>query len=265
MLLETSVTTIGRAGGRASSLSIHRHSSKTRALRVLLALAAAASGGAAFGSSSYSGSVDGIFTNEETNGFYLDANYNPVWIADTAPDFTGDGTNSITAGLAGSGSAPNQWTFFGASFTDIAPGQVFLLGQLEFFNGTTAVGTDVFGGDLTLNFDLTLGTAVTPLTLHYDHIGTVNTGDQHHDADWLNFFQVNTSFHVYENDSAFANIYGRIVGDPYADGITFQLVPDVNGNINGFLGPNQPAVPGPPAMGPFLLGTLGLARRRLRG
>lgn len=229
-----------------------------------VALLAAVGAASAPASDSYSGTINGVFTNEETSGFYLDANYNPVWVADDDPVFTGDGTDSIVAGVPESGSAPDQWSFIGASFTDVAPGQVFLLGQLEYFNGSVALGTDIFGGDLTLDFDISDGSAVDPLTVHYDHISTVNIGDEYHDADWLNFTAWDTSFHVFENDEAYADVYGRIEGDPYAGGIYLQLVPDMNGNINGFLGPNEPAVPGPAALVPFSIGAVAAIRRRRR-
>jgi hypothetical protein len=215
-------------------------------------------------SDSYSGTVDGVFTNEETSGFYLDANYNPIWISDSDPYITGDGTDDIVSGIAASDSAPDQWMFIGASFTDVAPGQTFLLGQLEYFNGTVDLGTGAFGGDLTLNFDISDGSAVDPLTLHYDHISTVNIGNQVHDADWLNFTAIDTSFHVYENDWATVDVYGRIVGDPYADSLTFQILPNADGSYNGFLGPNEPAVPAPAALVPFSVGAVAALKRRRR-
>jgi len=221
-----------------------------------------ASASIAIASPTYSGTVNAVFTNEETDGFYLDANYNPVWYDDNDPVYSGDGTDSIVAGVPAPGSEPDQWEFLGASFSNVQEGQTFLLGQLEYFNGTDELGTDLFGGDLTLNFDLTDGTSVDPLTLQYQHISTVNIGNEIHDADWLNFSQINASFHVYENDWATANVYGRIIGDPYAGGLTLQILPDANGDFNGWIGPSEPVVPAPAAVAPFLLGVCGVLKRR---
>jgi hypothetical protein len=219
--------------------------------------------GTAYGEASYSGTVDAVFGNAQYSGWYYDVDYNPVWIDDTLTAiYTGDGTDAITWGDDAWGTPPSGLTFTGASFTDVAPGQEFLMGELTYFNGTSTVGTSIFGGTMTVDVSLDDGTLVTPEQLTYEIVSTVNNGDPVHDADWVNFYQLDQSMHVYEDNSMTVDVYGYIAGDPQATAGYLSIAPGQENN--GFLRPNAPAVPAPGAALSLLGGLIGMAQGRRR-
>jgi hypothetical protein len=179
------------------------------------------------------GSSSGIFTSVVPNS--------------SSSVYSGLGTNTLTTGDASYWTVgPNQWSFTGQTF-NTSTETSFLLGTLMYYNGTTAVGTDINGFDLqtTLNFtNPALGNK--SFTFPFVVNMTVNSGDQNADADILTLpsvFPAQTfiidnvaytvklngfsnalvsggfispdglNFHVFEGGYATADLYGIVTSD----------------------------------------------------
>jgi hypothetical protein len=189
----------------------------------------------------YSGTIVGLFSNPVTAG-----NYIPIGGEDTTPYtlafeddtgtavYTGFGTDSITWGTYTGVPDPfSQVTFVGNSFTNVAPGQLFDLGTFTFSNGTSELDSLIFGATLTLS--VTGGATITPEVTQIGIETTANgnpTAEQ--DADFLAFSQFPQTFQVLEGDTAHAELYGMIVGDPGVVATTIVLDPADSGS--GFIG-----------------------------
>ena len=136
----------------------------------------------------------------------------------------------------------------------------FQLGSISYTNGTSNLGTGLFGATLVLYaHDALLGNV--PIgSLDFSFTGTVNDGKTAaQNADYLNIQGVSQSFNVYEGATATGGVSGEIVGDPMVTDLFFTLD---NQDANGFLGTNSPAPAAPlPATLPLFasgLGAMGL-------
>jgi hypothetical protein len=201
----------------------------------------------------YSGSISGIFSDPVLTGYALDLNGNhiPLDNTTTAVD-TGFGTNSITWGDASPSSS--SLTFTGKSFSGVAPDQVFDLGTITYFNGSSTGPSLIFGAALTLAVNSTMGGSVDPGVAHLGFIATANGGvNERRDADFITFDVFPLTFNVFEGHTASAELFGKIVGDPFLTVTGIQLNPGQEDN--GFIGQGQPSVPDSAGT----LGLMGLA------
>jgi protein with PEP-CTERM/exosortase system signal len=191
----------------------------------------------ALGSSLYSGSISGVFTNPVFSGIVIDVNGNPFTLDETGTAvYSGMGSNLIHWGT-GVPATGNSLEFDGATFSNVAAGQQFLLGTLTYFNGS--VEHPIFGATLTLSVSPS-SLAISPAVAQGTFVSTVNGNlSPRQDADYLSFDVFPVTFNVYEQHSATADIFGEIVGDPRLQINTIQLAPGQG--QNGFLGHGRPS------------------------
>lgn len=134
----------------------------------------------------------------------------------------------------GGAGSPSEVVFFGNTVSAMPIGQEFQLGTVTFNNGTSTVGTSIFGATLTLF--VPQDPSVTPLTTNLQILTTRNHAPPipFLDADYLTFpAPTYVNFHVYEGAGATAIVWGRFVGDPELVITRLELAPDQVGN--GFL------------------------------
>jgi hypothetical protein len=218
------------------------HVSKVTAL-----MAAVCAGAISSAHAQFTGTSTGIFDN-------------PVGGADNpTPVTTGIGTSSMTFGDPDDfGTGPNALAFTGAAFAGVPAETLFPVGSLYYFNGTTVLGSnlDKIGLDIELLFTVPgIGSKSFdfPLTI----TTTPNTGTQAQNADYVTlpaassttftvgletytldlsfgeftgggYLAPDGSFHVYEDDSATAPVFGDITTN-------LEGVPD-SGSTMLFLG-----------------------------
>ena len=168
----------------------------------------------------FSGTIYASFSNPALSGYYvdasgqlmfLDASATALW--DFSPPSGGSEVTLTTGNDAGGTGAPSTITFRGNAIVD-QPGNVeFALGTLDYFNGTSTLGTGIFGATLTLWLEG--DSSVLPISVDFSLLGTVNTDDPIQSADYLEFpSPLNVRFHVLEGVGASATLYGQIYGDP---------------------------------------------------
>ncbi|WP_293900605.1 choice-of-anchor K domain-containing protein [Phenylobacterium sp.] len=250
----------------------------------LLAPMALATPAAAIGF--YSGTVTGAFKKPVTTGYLINTDGSPL-VDNVGGDavYSGVDTSALTwgSGVAG-GFVPgnSSLTFAGDTFTDKrsfdpeagAIGQIFKIGSLTYFNGTSDIGSSLYGATLHLdvanatyrNNDGIVPIGVTGFDLDMSFLSTVNTGiSPARDSDFLRFDGFDVTFNVIENGTAVIDFYGLIVGDPQFSPDHFEF-----GSGDGFLGhgvgSGAGGVPEPAAWAMMLLGfgLAGAAMRRRR-
>jgi len=139
---------------------------------------------------------------------------------------------------------PNSLTFAGRSFDNIAPDQVFELGTLTYYNGTTYSGTNATNVKLNVGLNLTTPGAVENLTFSFNLLSTPNKNQNaDDDADFVyipdvstkfnttikgqvfylvlsfgsssgNGFTTINEFHTHENKTMTGSIFGRFTTNP---------------------------------------------------
>lgn len=174
---------------------------------VSAALAAALFAGPALADSSYSGTVTGNFTDEQLVGQLILTN-------DQYVDFS----NASTAVYSNGGSTLNwgsgiqsSLTFVGASYANVLPDEVFKLGTLTYFNGSSPGNTVLFGATLRLQAGAGIDDIIEPL--HF--FSTLNNfSSKERDSDFITFTTFPVSFNVLEGATASVDLFGSIVGDP---------------------------------------------------
>lgn len=141
---------------------------------------------------------------------------------------------------------PNSLTFAGRSFNNIAPDQVFELGTLAYFNGTTYSGTNATNVKLKVGLNLTTPDVVENLAFSFNLLSTPNKNkNADDDADYVYIPDVSTKFnttikgkvfylvlsfgsssangfttidefHTHENKTMTGSIFGRFTTNPPA-------------------------------------------------
>jgi hypothetical protein len=116
------------------------------------------------------------------------------------------------------------------------------LGTITFTNATNFNNTFIFGATLTLTINSTIGGSVDPSVSQLAFIATENGGvNQKVDADFVGFDVFPQTFNVIEGQTATAELFGKVVGDPFLSLTSIQLNPGQEDN--GFIGHGQPSVP----------------------
>jgi hypothetical protein len=218
---------------------------------------------------SYSGVVNGFFSDPVRSGNIVQTDGSNVFV-----------DNTSTAVVTIQQSAPNNATidwgdyveanppaqpfsilnFVGSTYTNVAPGQQFLLGKIEFTNGTSDINSLIFGATLHLD----AGNGITVKTTNVDIVTTANTGlSAARDADFVGFSDFPQTFNVYEGASSVADLYGTIVGDPMLTLDTITI--DPGSEDGGFIGTGVGGIPEPALWSVLIVGFFGMglaARRR---
>ncbi len=146
------------------------------------------------------------------------------------------GTSSVSWGNAtGAGFAQSSLTFTPAPFLNVAVGQVFTLGTLRYFNGTTFSGTSI--GAITLSIATTSATPALNgqvLLLPFSIFPTPNGVSPDADADFVYFSNATNfgSFRVREAEFATVQLLSRF-GSLHNEGFG-QIVAATNSQ-SGFL------------------------------
>ncbi|MCX6620979.1 MAG: choice-of-anchor K domain-containing protein [Acidobacteria bacterium] len=169
----------------------------------------------------FTGSTTGIWSDPVKAGDYINASGGLVYRDDTLTGvYSGFGTNSIQWGANLNPLPPgvdpfSTLTFTGTGFSGVLSGDQFLLGTLTYTNGTSTTGTSVYGGTLHISATVS-GVTIDQAVNLAQFVATINTGiSQRRDADFVYFPSLGISFDVFEGATASANVYGKILGDPY--------------------------------------------------
>ena len=92
---------------------------------------------------------------------------------------------------------PNSLTFAGKNFASVAPDQLFELGNLTYYNGSTWAGTNATSVQLSVTLNLTTPGVVETLPFTFNLLSTTNKGvDPNADADYVYIPKVSTKFNT---------------------------------------------------------------------
>lgn len=219
------------------------------------------------------------------SGEYVGTFINPIPSSPSSVT-TGIGTDSITWGIPCDGvtncltspggiTPPSGLTFTSIPFvTEI--GVPFVLGEIDFFNGTIQPGTDITGVTLFLD-----GLQITPTLFagsdsrESSIVNTPNTGDAFASADRVTipmaFFPAANAFGVFESQSATATVLGEF-SEISLDQLDLNILgfgesTSSNGFLEGFA-PNPQNTPEPSLLLSLVtISTLGAAstlKRKLK-
>lgn len=234
-------------------------------------------GNVALASPVYSGTVAGLFKDPVFIGQYIQTNGTLSAVVNNATTavYSGMGTNSIQWGACPEGLPPtgcgdnggaarySELSFVGNTFAGVPADTEFLLGTLIYTNGTSRLSTVIFGVTAEITVTLegggTVDSKVTAAQLWSTANRPVTTpADTLWNADFVYFLADDISFNVLEGGTASADVYGKIVGDPYLE-VTTLVANDANGYIGH--GPSD-YVPEPATLALLGLGLAGLGFSR---
>ena len=202
----------------------------------------------------YQGVTSGVWDKATRTGFFIDWYKPPFLFNDNnAADavVTGEGTDFMTWGnyplpLPPPIAAFSSVRYVGAPYGPVAPDKNFPMGSIVYTNGTIALGTGTYGGDLTISATDIGGAIINPLVTSYFNIDTVNYKDNRPipfpfnllpgfnnfnnvgellSADGIFFPGLKKYALVKEGGSATFNLMGRIVGDPMMEFVDIELNP----------------------------------------
>ncbi len=230
--------------------------------------AAALAGAAAMPASAatFSGTVNGVFSDAVTAGTIIESGLSLAFVDNTGTaDFSfpsvSPSDNSLTWGNSGAGSTPANTSvlnFKGVTFVNQPANQTFKLGTITFFNGSSRTDSVIFGGTLTFDLGLLGGVKSTFIDIRT----TQNTGlSQNRDADFIAFSDFPQTFNVFENATASADLFGRIDSGSNTLVTTIRNTP---GSTGGFIGIGVGGVPEPASWAMLIVGfgMVGAAARR---
>ena len=218
----------------------------------------------ALANGTYSGTVTGVFSSPIKSGnlIAVDGSSTPLDNTGSAVSIISPNGDTISWGASTTGANPSHSSllFTPASFSNILPNTPFLLGQIQYLNGTSDLTSIIFG--VTLSLDL--GSGITIKDIPINILTTANTGlSQARDADFIGFgSDIPLTFNVYEGGIANANLFGEIVGDPT---VTLTGLSIADGSQSaGFIGTGVGSVPEPATWAMMLLGfgLIGFAMRK---
>ena len=178
-----------------------------------------------------SGTITGFFDSPVLSGDFLQNGTRLHVSSDytSTAVVSGIGTSSVTWGDDKGGTRPNALTFTGHSLNDVVSGQVFPLGTLTYFNGTSTPASLIFG----VTMHLSTGGGITPCTGPVAIVSTQNGNiDRVADADSLFFsdFEIPSTLGAFEGTAVTAIIYGRINGDAQLEITSISLAQGQAGN-----------------------------------
>jgi len=219
----------------------------------------------------YSGTVTGVWSNPLLSGTLIDAATGTLSATDnsgTADCSVGCPNNTNPAPGAstihwGSSAGSSSIIFFGLPFSNMPLDTTFQFGDLIYTNGTSALQTLIFGATLTLSFG---NPDVTDLAAPLGLITTNNTGSPAQNADFVDFRPaLSVTFNVLEGQTAVADVFGHLTGDPMPV-IDFITLDPTSVPGAGFVGLGIP-VPEPMSAVLFATGLAltGITRRVRRG
>jgi hypothetical protein len=103
---------------------------------------------------SYSGTIQGAFSDPVLTGTYLNQARQRTFLDNTSTAaysiINGVNAEVISGDTLGGAGAPSTIIFFPKSFSGVAPGQVFDLGTITYFNGSSNLSSLLYGATLTL-------------------------------------------------------------------------------------------------------------------
>lgn len=229
---------------------MNRQISAKRAVLVLSLLIAPWLAASAQATPFYSGTVTGFFDSPVKAGSIIDINGNPLYSDDTATVVSSFGSNFVTWGSGDFPIPQSTLTFDGADYSNVASGEVFKLGTLTYTNGTSNLGTLLYG----VTLHILVGNGVTEKLSQVSILTTANTGlSLARDSDFIAFSDFSQTFNVFEGYTATADLYGAIIGNPY---IVLDNLQSTSGG--GFIGNGVGNVPEPGTWAMMLLGFGGL-------
>ncbi len=216
----------------------------------------------ATGTPTYSGTVNGTFSNPILTGNVINTDGTPLFEDNTNTAFyvltpLSPSNDTISWGSSSATPPPPGFSFLnfqGASYTNEPVNTPFLLGTISYVNGSSDLTTLIFGATLTMD----LGNGIDIKTTAISIDTTANTGlSAARDADFVSFSGLPNTFNVVEGQQATADIYGEIVGDPTVTLTKIEL--DANSAPGaGFIGNGVGGVPEPAEWLMLLAGFFGL-------
>jgi prepilin-type N-terminal cleavage/methylation domain-containing protein len=100
---------------------------------------------------------------------------------------------------------PNELNFTGARFENVPPDKEFVVGELQYFNGTTYAGTNATSVQIAIDLDLTKPGVRESLNFTFKLLSTPNHGrDADADADYVYIPDVSTNFRTTIKGHTFA-------------------------------------------------------------
>ena len=155
----------------------------------------------------------------------------------------------FTWGTPANDKGANYLNFTGKTFMDIAPDELFELGTLTYFNGSTYAGTNASSVQLSITLNLSTPNVVETLPFTFSLLSTPNKGmNDDNDADYVYIPDVSTQFntsikgqtfylvlsfgskssngfttidefHTHENKAMTGSIFGRFTTNPTSTGV----------------------------------------------
>lgn len=131
---------------------------------------------------------DALFTiSGDSNGAFTNPNGGSSMVTNLG---SGGTSELFTWGAGANGSDPSWLLFSGDGFVDVSQGERFLLGSLDYYNGTIWSGTGANSVDLNVNLEFFDGTSTNNFDFTVNLLNTVNTQNQVESADYVKLINV---------------------------------------------------------------------------